>query len=255
MTDEAAHSTRAQMRGNIAMMAEGLKRSSETMDMTQSPIYQETLLHLGPGRRVLDIGAGVGRFTGPLAAAGCSVVAIEPSAEMLPHLTETLARFGVSNQVQVMHSAWPIDQNVHADVALAAFVIQFSGDFAAFARAMEKSAEQRCILAVHVDPIMAFLEPFWKLFHPDEPAPRMPDFADIYPALLADGIVADVRIFSEAHGPRWTDATEAIPMIAGRLGILEDQAAMERLREVVLQRREDIVRPPQRRAALISWAP
>jgi SAM-dependent methyltransferase len=37
---------------------------------------------LGPGRDVLDLAAGTGKLTRPLAAMGCRVIAVEPVAEM-----------------------------------------------------------------------------------------------------------------------------------------------------------------------------
>ena len=37
---------------------------------------------LGPGRDVLDLAAGTGKLTRPLAAMGCRVIAVEPLAEM-----------------------------------------------------------------------------------------------------------------------------------------------------------------------------
>jgi SAM-dependent methyltransferase len=39
-------------------------------------------LDLGPGRTVVDLAAGSGKLTRPLAALGCEVIAIEPVAEM-----------------------------------------------------------------------------------------------------------------------------------------------------------------------------
>lgn len=240
---------------NMAAMAEGLKRSSETMDVTQSPIYQTVLSHLGSDRTVIDIGAGVGRFTVPLAEADCSVTAIEPAEEMLGHLRNALARSQAESRVQVMQGTWPLTQVIQAEVALAAFVIQFSPDYAAFARAMEATATKHCVLAVHVDPIMGFLEPLWPLFHPDEPAPKMPGFVDIYPVLLQAGILADVHIFSETQEPRWTDPAQAVPMIAARLGIQDDPTAVAKLSHILQERKEEMTRPRKHRAAIISWSP
>lgn len=47
-------------------------------------------LALGPGRRVLDLGAGTGKLTRALAATGAEVVAVEPDAAMRAALPEAL---------------------------------------------------------------------------------------------------------------------------------------------------------------------
>ena len=47
-------------------------------------------LELGPGRRVLDLGAGTGKMTALLAATGADVVAIEPVAAMRERLVARL---------------------------------------------------------------------------------------------------------------------------------------------------------------------
>ena len=47
-------------------------------------------LGLGPGRRVLDLAAGTGKFTRSLVALGAEVVAVEPGAPMLEQLRAAL---------------------------------------------------------------------------------------------------------------------------------------------------------------------
>ena len=83
----------------------------------------------------------------------------------------------------------------------------------------------------------------------------MPAFADIYPQLLNAGIMADVRIFSEPFGPRWSDPKEALPMLARRLRIEGDAEATERLNRILQERREEFMQPRNHRVALLSWAP
>ncbi|OKJ03300.1 class I SAM-dependent methyltransferase [Kitasatospora sp. CB01950] len=48
-------------------------------------------LELAPGRRVLDLGAGTGKLTGCLLAAGVEVVAVEPDPAMLAELRRELS--------------------------------------------------------------------------------------------------------------------------------------------------------------------
>ena len=251
MADEIRNTTTSQYK----MMAEGLKRSSETQDVTQSPIFKEVMANLGEKRTVLDIGAGVGRFTAPLALKGCNITAIEPATEMISYLKETLARYNVSELVNVVQRSWPNDDLGFAEVVLASFVIQFSDDWVAFARAMESSAINRCILAVHVDPIMFFMEKLWPIFHPDKPNPRMPGFTEIYPVLLKAGIIGNVQVFEEQHGPRWQNVEEALPTIAERLGIVENIQAMKKLEKLLEDPAFDMFKTRTHRVAMISWTP
>ena len=255
--NELAKETSTVLSSNISMkmMAEGLKRSSETQDVTQTPIFKEVIVNLGDERTILDIGAGVGRFTAPLASAGCHVTAIEPSTEMISYLKETLSRYNVSESVDIVQSSWPSDNCKLAEVALATFVIQFSDDWVAFARAMEKWATNRCILAVHVDPLMFFMERLWPIFNPDKPNPRMPGFTEIYPALLNAGIIGNVKVFEEQHGPRWKNVEEALPMISGRLGIAENVEAMKKLEDILRDPTSEVFKTRPHRVAMISWAP
>jgi len=55
------------------------------------------------GNRVLDIGAGIGHLTLPLASRGLRVVAIEPARAMLERLRKSVVEFGL--QVQTLHAA------------------------------------------------------------------------------------------------------------------------------------------------------
>ncbi|WDL97194.1 class I SAM-dependent methyltransferase [Alicyclobacillus sp. ALC3] len=253
MADETGATLSSNM--SMKMMAEGLKQSSLTQDVTQSPIFKEVMVNLGDKRTVLDIGAGVGRYTAPLASAGCKVTAIEPSPEMISHLRETLARYEVSEVVNIVQASWPQDNLKSAEVTLASFVIQFSNDWVGFARAMEKSATNRCILAVHVDPIMYFMDKLWPIFHAEEPGPRMPGFTEIYPVLLEAGIIANVKVFEEQHGPRWKNAEEALPTISERLGVVGNREAMKQLEDILEDPTFGIFATRAHRVAMISWKP
>lgn len=60
---------------------------------------------LGPGVKVLDIGAGPGNFTVPMARAGAEVIALEPAVEMVRVMEKRLAEEKLSN-VGVINRPW-----------------------------------------------------------------------------------------------------------------------------------------------------
>ncbi|MGB7788606.1 class I SAM-dependent methyltransferase [Methanoregula sp.] len=62
-------------------------------------------LHIPAGARVLDIGGGSGALAIPLAARGCEVTVIEPSAAMREELEKNLASSGAGPLV-VIPSRW-----------------------------------------------------------------------------------------------------------------------------------------------------
>ncbi len=239
----------------MKMMAEGLKRSSQQHDMTESPIFQEVVKHLGEQRTVVDIGAGVGRFSKPLAQAGCTISAVEPSAEMRAYLQTMIHENNLENRVTVVADSWPAPHPLRVEVALGAFVIHFASDPVAFVRAMDAAATRRCILAVHVDPMMPFVQEIWPYFHPDQEPPQMAVFADIYPKLLAADIVADVKIIHESRGPRFRDKTSVLNMLTNRLDIADDEQAVARLNQLLQEHSEVWKNPRPTRVAIISWEP
>jgi ubiquinone/menaquinone biosynthesis C-methylase UbiE len=76
--------------------AKGFARSAEEYERARPDYPAEALafvasrLALGPGRTVLDLAAGTGKLTRPLAATGATVVAVEPVDEMRTALPDGL---------------------------------------------------------------------------------------------------------------------------------------------------------------------
>ena len=78
--------------------ARGFSRSADAYDRAR-PDYPPAAvawlaerLGLWPGRTVVDLAAGTGKLTRPLAATGAEVVAIEPVAEMRARIGDAAAR-------------------------------------------------------------------------------------------------------------------------------------------------------------------
>lgn len=244
----------------MARMAEGLRSSHEGRTVEDTPIYQEVLRHLGSERTVIDIGAGVGRYTIPLAKSGCQVWAIEPSEVMQEHLRSALAENPDAAAVHTLTGLWPEVEAPPAEVALAAFVIHFSPRPREFVHAMEAAATERCVVAVHVDPMFAGIRDLWSVFHPDRPAPQHPVFKDFYPLLLEEGITADVHIYEEPRRAGFLrDPAKAIQGLTELLQI-ETDADRARLENLLRERFQGqggmaSFAPHAGRMAVVSWRP
>ena len=78
--------------------ATGFARSVEAYERARPEYPPEAIawlaeeLDLRPGRTVVDLAAGSGKLTRPLAALGCEVIAIEPVAEMRAAIGPSAAR-------------------------------------------------------------------------------------------------------------------------------------------------------------------
>jgi SAM-dependent methyltransferase len=80
------------------------------------------LAGLGPGSRVLEIGAGTGKATVPLAERGCAVVAVELGEHMAAVARRNLAGFPAARVVVAAFEAWPLPADpFDAVVAATAF--------------------------------------------------------------------------------------------------------------------------------------
>jgi ubiquinone/menaquinone biosynthesis C-methylase UbiE len=86
------------MAGVHAAAARGFARSAEAYDRAR-PEYPAAAvdwlanrLALGPGRTVVDLAAGTGKLTRPLAATRAEVIAVEPVAEMRARIGPAAAR-------------------------------------------------------------------------------------------------------------------------------------------------------------------
>ncbi|WP_371480859.1 class I SAM-dependent methyltransferase [Kitasatospora sp. NBC_00315] len=80
------------------------------------------LAGVGPGCRVLEVGAGTGKATVPLAGLGCRITAVELGAEMAAVARRNLAGHGAVEVVTADFETWPLpEEPFDAVVAATAF--------------------------------------------------------------------------------------------------------------------------------------
>ncbi|MDA3650091.1 class I SAM-dependent methyltransferase [Saccharopolyspora indica] len=66
------------------------------------------LADIGPGRRVLEVGAGTGKATSPLAERGCRITAVELGADLAAVARRNLAGFEAVQVVTADFETWPL---------------------------------------------------------------------------------------------------------------------------------------------------
>ena len=195
--------------GHWDVRAEAFDACSRAHDLGRDPLHR-LLLRAVTGRRLLDVGAGTGRYAAPLATVAATVTALEPSAGMRARLVARLAEEGTAN-VRVLAGAWPeaaATVGSH-DVVLASHVIYGTRDVAQFLDALEAAAPMR-VVAIRVQPIGAQLAPLFCRVHGEPPVPE-PTLDALLAVLLARGALPRLRIgpFGDGGGFAGPAAAEA----------------------------------------------
>ena len=121
---------------------------------------------------LLDVGAGTGRASLPIAARGYSLTAVERDPEMVAVLRAEAAVAGA--QVRVIEGSWPeaAEEAGRHDVVLNSHVVYDVGDLAPFLAALHRAARTAVVLEAG-DRHPAGLIPYYRVLHslarPDGP--------------------------------------------------------------------------------------
>jgi FkbM family methyltransferase len=241
-----------------AQMIERWRKVARRLDSGEKqdpdPLLDFVLGRLGPEMTVLDIGAGIGRWTLPIAGRVRRVTAVEPLPEMRHVLLERVSSRDVTN-LTIVAVPWMEAEVPPHDVAIAAHATYTTPDLVGFVRKMDASARRTCYLALRVpahDGVIGELNQRIQGRWHDSP-----NFVVGYNLLLSAGFYPNVQM--EPRPVRyWTDPTlEAALVRAKRHLRLTDAAHDAAIREI-LSRRLTFVDgayrwPDNMRSALIWW--
>jgi len=222
------------------------------------PLFLRLRASVLPDDTVLDVGAGAGRYALPLAGLAGKVVAVEPSPAMRRHLAARLDAAGAGN-VTVVGATWPDVEVAPADVTLCAHVVYGVREILPFLRALDEHTRRLCLIAIRVEQHPGMLE--LARLTLDEERVRQPALIDLYNALAALGIAADVQVGPASSGFRFADHAEAAAHYADRLRIPAEGERMERLHAALaahlIQGRDGRWHwpGPLPRNAIVSWTP
>ncbi|MEE8472980.1 MAG: class I SAM-dependent methyltransferase [Dehalococcoidia bacterium] len=220
------------------------------------PILEFVLGSLGPQSTVLDIGAGTGRWSVPMAGIARKVTAIDPSPAMLDVLRRKIESAGTAN-IEIVQAPWEEVEVEPHDVALCSHGMYASPDLLSFVRKMERSARCRCFLIMRAtSPEAVIGELSHRIYGQRHDSPN---FIVGYNVLYEAGIMAGVLMESETRP--WTNDSldDALLRAKRHLGLSSHPEHDSMIRRVLTERlifkEGKYLWEDGKRSALVWWDP
>jgi SAM-dependent methyltransferase len=164
--------------------ADPLRRDEPVLDVLRAFVE--------PGETWLDIGAGGGRYTLPIALLARRVCAVEPSAGMRSALAEAAREHNIEN-IEVLDERWPGESS--APVAEVAFICQVGYDiaeFGGFLDMMDAHATRLSVAVMFSEAPISDWAPLWRAVH-GETRSLLPAAGEMLTLLFARGKTPEVR--------------------------------------------------------------
>jgi SAM-dependent methyltransferase len=179
---------------------------------TDDPLLRRLLAATSPETTVLDVGAGPGRHTLPLARESRSVTAVEPSAAMREQLEANLAHAGLTN-VAVVAAEWPIAPDPpRADLVVCSHVLYPVVEVEPFLRALDRAAERGCYLTLRLGqregPYLDLFEQIW-----GEPRALAPTALDLFNVAHQLGFPANFEVVPFPSWRTFDDRADAVGQV------------------------------------------
>lgn len=207
-------------------------------------------------RSVLDVGAGSGALSIPLARVVDQVTALDPSPAMLKELKRLMEEEGLSNIV-CLEGAWGELELPPHDLLLVANVPGILSDVPGFVRKAMPLAKQAIAIIQHVETgrDKFYLDELCPLLF-RRPYPPREDYLTTYIGLHRLRIHADVEILDYRFDQPFADLEEALEFWKEHLrleGDEHDETLREFLRTKLLPFGTGLLAPIPKRSAMISW--
>lgn len=211
--------------------------------------------HVGSDATVIDVGAGPGRYTIPLAEIARAVIAVEPSPIMTGFLRENLAAKSLGN-VSVVPRRWEDAEVPTADFVVCSHVLYNVLDIGEFLLKLNAHARRGCFIVHHRQQFDYLAGALWPLVY-GEPLAPVPVFDSLLDVLSEVGI-GDLRTGVMPAFARVTfeDAEEAVDYCLERLALMDNEDNRALLRPALaelLQRVHDRVGLPLQPPSGVVW--
>lgn len=161
------------------------RRADQQVERPAGVALQRAAEALPPRGVVLDVGAGAGAASLPLAAG--ALIAVDQHQDMLAELAIRAARRGLD--LTTIVGRWPdVASRAHrADVVVCSHVLYNVPDLGPFVLALHEHARRRVVLEITAHHPLSGLNPLWRRFHGIE-RPEHPTWEDARSAIRALGI-------------------------------------------------------------------
>ena len=221
-----------------------------------TPSNREAARHLPEGGTVLDVGAGAGAASLPLAGTAGRLVAVDESPEMLASFLAAAEAAGVA--AEGVEGSWPevAWRLGPADVVVCHHVLYNVADLAPFAGALTGHARRRVVAELTDRHPLAGLRPLWRRFH-DLDRPTGPGADDAVAALTAIGLAVDRQDWESQERFGFDDFDELVAFTRRRLCLpasRDPEVAEALLSEGTRQVDGVWVSGQPRRVSTLSWA-
>lgn len=216
-------------------------------ELTKTQLKQ---LPINEQMTVLDVGAGAGRITLPVAKKAKHVTALEPSAKSLVLLKENAKKQGIINVSYVNQSLETFDCSQRHDLVVASFSL-FMFDLKAALKKMDVLANRSVYLFVSASP---WLNPDLQKLVYGAPG-YWSDFIFLYNILYEMDIAANVEITDYTLKESYQDLAEASEKISAKFHIPQTKTTLlcEYLQRHLVEEDDRLWSIQKRKAATVWW--
>ncbi|MBI5885846.1 MAG: class I SAM-dependent methyltransferase [Deltaproteobacteria bacterium] len=207
-------------------------------------------------KTVIDVGAGCGTLTLPLARKGFSVTALEPSEAMLEILKTDVKKARLRN-IKTLHGEWGKVAAKPHDALICANVPELLKEPRSFIETASPLVKKLVFLIVNADPKgdKFFYKELYPLLFNRQWEPRS-DYLKTYAALHELGIYANIEMISYDFDQPFDDINEAVTFWKEYIGIVteEHDARLKTfLQKRLVKRGRILLARFHKRSAVIWW--